>query len=135
MFKKIANILLSWVMSVERLLSGLRLLADPGAVKNVVVLEYMLPLGCLVHMTPLFEAIKAARPDVVITVATRSLGLALLRHNHQVDHVVETPDPLTDTLGAVKALRAELKRLGVKADCVLTGASDRRSRIALLGLL
>ncbi len=135
MLKKIANVLLGWAMSVERLLGGLRLLADPGAVKSVVVLEYMLPLGSLVHMTPLFEAIKAERPELVITVATRGLGLAVLRHNRCVDHVVETPDALTDTLGAAKVLRAELMRLGVRSNCVLTGSSDRRSRIALLGLL
>jgi ADP-heptose:LPS heptosyltransferase len=130
----IGNVL-GGVIGVERVLLGRRLEVDPAAVKSVLVLEYMLPLGCCVHMTSLFEAIKAQRPDVVITVATRGLGAALLRRASSVDHVIRTPDVLVDTIGAVRALRGELRRRGVRPDCVLTGASDRRTRIALLGLL
>ena len=122
-------------MKVERLLRGRRLQVDPGAVKSVLVLEYMLPLGCCVHQTPVFEALKAERPELVVTVATRGLGAAVLRHNPRVDHVIETPDALTDTVGAARVLRSELRRRGVKPDCVLTGTSDQRTRIAGLGFL
>ena len=95
----------------------------------------MLPLGCCVHLTPVFEAMKAERPELVITVATRGLGAAVLRHDPRVDHVIVTPDALTDTLGAARVLRSELRRRGVRPDCVLTGASDQRTRIAWLGFL
>ena len=135
MVKKMVRVGLRWAMNVERLLGGLRLLADPGEVKSVLVLEYRLPLGCLVHMTPFFEAVKADRPELVVTVATRGLGAEFLRHNPCVDFVVMTPDALVDTVGAAKVLDAELTRLGVRPDCVLTGASDTRSRMALLGML
>ncbi len=133
--KQLVRVPLGWAISVERLLGGLRLLADPGAVTSVLILEYTLPLGCLVHMTPVFAAIKSDRPQLIVTVATRGLGAELLRHNPCVDHVIETPDALTDTLGTVRFLKAELKRRGIKPECVLTGSSDRRTRIAAVGVL
>ncbi len=135
MVKKMVRVVMGWVMHVEQLLGGLRFLADPGAVRSVLVLEYRLPLGCLVHLTPLFEAIKADRPGLVVTVATRGLGADLLRHNPCVDGVIQTPDALVDTVGTAKFLGAELTRRGLKPDCILTGASDVRSRMALLGVL
>jgi ADP-heptose:LPS heptosyltransferase len=135
MVKKFFSASLGWAMGLERLLGGQRLLADPGAVESVVVLEYMLPLGCVVHMTPVFEAIKAERPEVRVCLATWGLGAALHRHNPSVDAVIRTPDCLKDTLGAASALRRELQRLDLRPDCVLTGASDQRSRVAVMGML
>ncbi|MDR3744662.1 MAG: glycosyltransferase family 9 protein [Acidobacteriaceae bacterium] len=107
----------------------------PQNVSRVLLLEYRLPLGCLVHMTPVFEAMKRARPEIEISVATRGLGLQVLRHSRFVDHLIETPDPTTDLLSAVRRLRGELRRRELRPQCVLTGASDQRTRIALLGLL
>ena len=129
------GVVLRGAMGVERLLRGRRLQVDSETVKSVLVLEYMLPLGCCVHMTPVFEAIKADRPKLVVTVATRGLGAAVLRHNPRVDHVIETPDALTDTVEAAKVLRGELRRRLLRPDCVLIVASDRRTRIGLLGVL
>src|SRR5260370_1034817 len=135
MVKKVLRTPLGWAMAVERMLRGSRVKVDPAAVKSILVLEYMLPLGCLVHMTPVFEAIKAERPEVVVTVATRGLGVEVLRHNPCVDHLVETPNALTDTLLTANQLRAKLKVLGLKPDCVLTGVPDQRTRIAGISFL
>jgi ADP-heptose:LPS heptosyltransferase len=118
------------VLAVERLLG--RGQVEPKKVKQVLVLEYMLPLGTCVHLTPLFEALRLCRRDIGITVATRGLGLQVLRHSPYVDRLIETPDPLTDLNAAVVFLRRSLRALKVKPDCVLTGASDQRTRIALL---
>jgi ADP-heptose:LPS heptosyltransferase len=104
-------------------------------VRQALILEYRLPLGCLVHMTPVFEAIKRSRPEIEITVATRGPGLQVLRHSPYVDHLIETPDPTTHLVAAVGTLRSELRRRRICPDCVLTGASDRRTKIALLALL
>jgi ADP-heptose:LPS heptosyltransferase len=122
------------IISVERFVRG-RDEEAPESVTSVLVLEYLLPLGCCVHLTPLFEAIKQRRPGVTVTVATCGLAADLLRHHPGVDHLIVTPDALVDTLGAVRVLRRELRRLGLTPDCVLTGASDRRRRITLLGML
>jgi ADP-heptose:LPS heptosyltransferase len=123
------------VTAAERLLRGRRLHPDPTAVKSVLILEYLLPLGCCVHLTPLYEAIKRSRPEIVVTVATRGLGIALLRHHAFIDHLIETPDPLQDTFAASRNLTSQLTTRGIRPDCVFTGASDQRTRIALLALL
>lgn len=119
------------VLAAERLLRRTAA-TESEKVKHVLVLEYMLPLGTCVHLAPLFEALKLCRPDLTITVATRGLGLQVLRHSPYVDRLIETPDPLTNLRAAFSVLR---RQLDTDADCVLTGASDQRTRIALLGLL
>lgn len=123
------------VMAAERMLRGSRITVDAGKVRSVLFLEYLLPLGCCVHLTPVYEAIKRSRPEVTVSVATRGLGLAVLRHNRSIDHLIETPDPLSDLYGARQALRGELQRRKLQPDCTFTGASDQRTRIALLGIL
>lgn len=123
------------VMAAEHMLRGSRVTVDAGKVSSVLFLEYLLPLGCCVHLTPVYEAIKCFRPEVTVSVATRGLGLSVLRHNRSIDHLIETPDPLSDLSGATKVLRGELQRRKLQPDCTLTGAADQRTRIALLGLL
>src|SRR5579871_5554802 len=133
--KTIMNLSVGAIMSSEHLLRGRRLATSPDQTNSILILEYMLPLGCCVHLTPVYEAIKQARPRATITVATRGLGAALLQHNPFVDHVILTPNPLTDLRSAAKALSRSLARYSLRPDCCLTGASDQRTRIALLGLL
>lgn len=122
-------------MAAEHLLRGSDVVVDSGRVKNVLFLEYLLPLGCCVHLTPVYEAIKRSRPEVVVSVATRGLGLAVLRHHRSIDHLIETPDPLSDLSNTAKTLRRELQRRNLRPDCTFTGASDQRTRIGLLGLM
>jgi ADP-heptose:LPS heptosyltransferase len=123
------------LLAVEGVLRRKVAAVEPERVKQVLVLEYMLPLGSCVHLTPFFEALKVCRSDVAISVATRGLGLQVLRHSPFIDRLIETPDPLTDLNAAVSRLRGCLRRTRVEPDCVLTGASDQRTRIALLGML
>jgi ADP-heptose:LPS heptosyltransferase len=124
------------LLGIERLVRKSNVI--PAKVRQVLVLEYRLPLGCLVHMTPAFEALKRAplhdRREIGVTVATCGLGLQLLRHSPFVDHLIETPNPTLHLAEAVRVLRRELRTRGLTPDCVLTGASDRRTTIALLGL-
>jgi ADP-heptose:LPS heptosyltransferase len=122
------------LFAAERFLRNTRKVA-PAQVTSVLFLEYMLPLGSVVHMTPAFESIKRSRPEVEVAVATRGLGLDVLRHSPFVDHLIETPDPLLNLGPAVRTLRRELRRRKLRPGCVLTGASDQRTRIALLGIL
>lgn len=109
---------------------------DPSAaerVSSVLVLEYILPLGSCLHMTPLYEALRR-RPGLHVTVATRSLALGVLRHSPFVDTLLETPDPFTDLGGSIRSLRRQLKQRGLRPQCCLTGLPDQRSRIALLAM-
>ena len=103
-------------------------------VNSVLVLEYMLPLGACVHMTPVFEALKR-KSGLTVTVATRGLALGLLRHSPFIDHLIATPNPLNNLRGAARSLREQLGGRGLDPDCCLTGVSDQRTRIALLGAM
>ena len=121
------------LLAVEKLLRKKIAAIDPAIVSQVLMLEYLVPLGCCVHLTPVYAALKRCRPEIEITVATRGPGAQVLRHSPHVDHLIETPDPLTDLPGAIWSLRGRLRTLRVEPDCVLTGASDQRTRIMLLG--
>jgi ADP-heptose:LPS heptosyltransferase len=133
--KIMMNLSAEVLMASEHLLRGRRVTPRPEDANSVLILEYMLPLGCCVHLTPIYEAIKQARPSATITVATRGLGAALLRHNPFIDHIIQTPDPLTNLRGAARSLAHSLASRNLRPDCCFTGASDQRTRIALLGLL
>jgi ADP-heptose:LPS heptosyltransferase len=122
------------LLAVERVLRREVAAVEPEKVKQVLVLEYMLPLGTCVHLTPFFEALKLCRPDVAITVATRGMGLQVLRYSPYIDRLIGTPDPLKDLKAAVLSLRGSLRRLRLEPDCLFTGASDQRTRIALMGM-
>lgn len=119
------------LVSAERILRPLR--SRPG--NGVLVLEYLLPLGCCVHLTPVYEAIKRSRPETPLAVATRGLGLALLRHNPFLDHLIETPDALASPRAAARALQAALKSRALRPGLILTGASDQRTNIAATAML
>jgi len=108
---------------------------SPDRVKHLLVLEYRLPLGCLVHMTPVFEMLKRSRPEINLTVATCGLGLKVFRHSRFIDRLIDAPDPTTDLSAAVRGLRRQLRSHAIRPDCVLTGATDQRTRIALMGML
>jgi len=133
--KNLVNLSAVAITASERILRGGRMSASPEEATHILILEYLLPLGCCVHLTPVYEAIKRARPEATVSVATRGLGLALLRHNPSIDHLIETPDALRDTFAAAKTLRTWFRQRGLRPDCTLTGASDQRTRIALLALL
>jgi len=109
--------------------------AEASKAKSVMVLEYALPLGSCVHMTPLYEALKRGSPSLTLTVATRGLGLQVLRHSPYVDHLLETPDPLKDVGATATALMRAIRQRGLNPDCCLTGVPDERTKIALLAVL
>jgi len=93
------------------------------------MLQYILPLGGCVHATPLVEAMSEGR----VVVASRGLGLDVLRHNPHVDTLLETADPLQDLSGAVRDLKRQLKQRELRPRWVMTDLNNMRSRIALLG--
>jgi ADP-heptose:LPS heptosyltransferase len=123
------------LLAAERIVRKRTREVEPTHVRRVLVLEYRLPLGCLVHMTPALEAMKRARDGMELTVATCGLGLEVLRHSPMVDSLIAAPDPTAGLGAAVRGLRGELRRRGIEPDCVLTGASDQRTKIALMGML
>lgn len=107
-------------------------------VRTVLLLHYQMPLGCCVHATPIFAAVKAARPSSRLIVATRGLGAETFRHDPHIDVLIETSDP-RGSLGALRKTASELIAIlrdrGESVDLVLQPATDRAGSFALLALL
>lgn len=106
---------------------------------TILLLQYQTPLGCCVHCTPLFTALKRALPGSRLIVATRG-GLAseTFRHDPYIDHLIETPAPaggLKTLLSVVRELRTELTAHGFHPDFVLQDATNRAGTFALLATL
>jgi ADP-heptose:LPS heptosyltransferase len=108
----------------------------PGAAATILVLQYQMPLGCCVHGTPIYAAIRRARPHARLIVATRGLSLAVLRHDPNIDHLIETADPAASGRWAViRQIRSYLRQHALAPDIVLQDASNRAGSFALLSLL
>lgn len=104
-------------------------------VRDFLFLQYAMPLGYCVHDTPIYEALRRCRPDARIAVATRGAGYETLRHNPNIDVLLRTEDPLRDTLAAGRQLRRWFRNHMCGPASVVTSSSNRRTRIALLGMM
>jgi ADP-heptose:LPS heptosyltransferase len=105
---------------------------------TVLVLQYQMPLGCCVHGTPVFAALKAAQPSATILVATRGLGAAVLQHDPYIDHILTTADPnpsLSAKLQVARQIRSELRARGLQPDLILQDASSKAGSFALFAAL
>jgi ADP-heptose:LPS heptosyltransferase len=105
--------------------------------RTLLILQYQMPLGCCVHGTPLYAAIKQANPSITLIVATRGLGLATLQHDPNIDHLIATPDPMTSRVAAWRVaqyLRRELRARHLAPDLILQDAANRAGTYALFAL-
>ncbi|HEV2576709.1 MAG TPA: glycosyltransferase family 9 protein [Acidobacteriaceae bacterium] len=101
---------------------------------TILLLQYQTPLGCCVHCTPIFTAIKRAFPQATLIVAARGLALETFRHDPNIDHLIRTPAPsgLKALLGVARLLRRDLLARRLHPDFVLQDASNRAGSFALL---
>jgi ADP-heptose:LPS heptosyltransferase len=112
--------------------------SDQSGPRTILVLQYAMPLGCCVHGTPIYAAIKQANPNTTIIVASRGTGLATLQHDPHIDHLIDTPDPMASFASLWKTagmIRKHIRANGWRPDIVLQDASNRRGRYALFALL
>jgi ADP-heptose:LPS heptosyltransferase len=97
-----------------------------------------MPLGCCVHGTPLYTALKAENPAVKIIVATRSIGANTLHHDPNVAVLLETGDPGESFFSlrrVASEIRSQLAQQGIAPDLVLQDASNRRGSYALFATM
>jgi ADP-heptose:LPS heptosyltransferase len=130
------NILLRCLFCAMRLLRPPQPKADKP--KTVLVLQYAMPLGCCVHGTPIYAALKAANPAVKIIVATRGLGLATLQHDPNIDILLETSDPgesFSARRRVAREIRSQLAQQEIAPDLILQDASNRKGSFALLSAM
>jgi ADP-heptose:LPS heptosyltransferase len=105
--------------------------------RTVLILQYQMPLGCCVHGTPIFAALKRANPHVTIVVATRGLGLATVQHDPHIDHLIDTPNPMASRVESWRVaqhLRRQLRARKLAPDLILQDAANRAGTYALFAL-
>ena len=100
----------------------------------ILILQGMLPLGGCVHATPLLQVLHEEMPQYPVYVATRGLGIEVLRHNPNVAGLIQIPDVFEDLSAAGKALSWSLRSEGLQPAWVILDASNPRTKIALMGL-
>ncbi|MES2220054.1 MAG: glycosyltransferase family 9 protein [Acidobacteriota bacterium] len=109
--------------------------AELAEIRNFLVLQYESPLGSIIHVTPMFEALKRAMPDCVVTVAASRVAASVLHTSPYIDRCVVTPNPFEDFTGCVRAVQALLESTPAGARCVITTIGNQRTRLAFLSLL
>lgn len=124
---------LSLAAQAEKMLRGGKR-SSPASAESVLVLEFLLPLGNLIHMTPVFEAMKRRKKPLQIVVVTRGLGLGVLQHSPFVDHLLETPDPIANVSEATSSLKRQLAERGLRPSGCLTGVANQRTKFAIFAL-
>jgi ADP-heptose:LPS heptosyltransferase len=118
---------------VTRLLRPRR---KPSSSRTVLVLQYQMPLGCCVHGTPLYAALKKSPTTVIV--ATRGLAAAVLARDPNVDHLIVTDDPnpsFSARRKVAQQIRAQLKTLNLQPDLILQDGSSKAGSFALLGAM
>ena len=101
-------------------------------IKNFLVLQYPAALGTAVHATPLVGGLRAVVPGARIVVGASGYGLEVFRNNEALERVIETPSPLNDLWGAVRAVRGVF---GGAAYATLTSTGNERTAIGMQALL
>lgn len=127
------HIALTSLRNAERLLRGRVSAAALPSIDEFLILFYDQALGTAIHATPIFEALRRARPNARITVASSGLALETIRNSPFIDRIIETPNPYTHTLAAARTIRRQFKP--GKLFCTITPGGSGRSRISLLALL
>lgn len=100
-----------------------------------LVLQYQMPLGCCVHGTPIYSALKTSYPDAKVIVATRGLSLTALQHDPHIDHLIGTGDPAVERAKVVSEIRSGMQALGVQPTQILQDATNRAGSFALLSAM
>lgn len=117
-------------------IAGAQASGPPAIGGRFLFLQFEPALGWALHGTPIFAALKKARPDATIIVACSNPNYDVLASNPHIDHLIKLTSPRDGLLeawrGAWRISRA------YKVDCVVTTAWNRTRRIsamaALLGL-
>ncbi len=102
--------------------------------ERFLFLQYDQPLGSAVLATPVFTALKAARPHCTIAVASAGLSYRILHQNPAIDLIVETPDPHQRPVAATWTILRQFRRVAA-FDAVLTSVGNMKTRIAGLAAL
>jgi len=108
---------------------------SPSQCSKFLFLQYEVPLGSAIMVTPVFEALKRTIPAAHIVVACGKTAWQVLKDNPFIDELILTRDPVSNFWHAVwDFIRLVLPRVR-RVECAITDAWNRRSRIAFLSML
>ncbi|MGH9615213.1 MAG: glycosyltransferase family 9 protein [Acidobacteriaceae bacterium] len=120
----------------DLLRGGVRISAyDLAQIRNFLVFQFESPLGSVVHATPLYEALKRAVPDADITVAASPTAASVLQHSPYIDRCVVMPNPFENFAASVMAVRRLAETMPAGPRAIITTIGNKRTRLAILGLL
>ncbi len=131
--QKVKSGVFDGIAGIERLTGG-AYRGSLNTVHNFLLLQYPAALGAAVHATPLIPALRHAVPGCRIAVAASGFALEMLRHHPGIDKLIETPSPLKDFRGAVRALRGQIP-FEKASFATLTTTGNERTVVALQALL
>ncbi|WP_419806749.1 glycosyltransferase family 9 protein [Terriglobus sp.] len=101
---------------------------------NFFLPQYQSALGTVVHATPVVEAIKRTLPQARLIVASNGLPAQVWQGNPHLERLLDTPSPLNDPVGAIRAVR-NAKLFGGEPYITLLTTGNERTKITLAALL
>ena len=107
--------------------------ARRGHGNDIIFIQFDSALGWAIHETPVYYALKQARPDCRITVACGNLVYSVIKRNPYVDSVLILPDPHQEFVRS--SLFMLSKTLFHRYESVITTAFNRQPRRVFLALL
>lgn len=100
---------------------------------DIIFIQFDSALGWAIHETPVYYALKQARPDCRITVACGNLVYGVIKGNPYVDKVLLLPDPHQRFFRS--SILMLFKTLPYQYESVITTAFNRQPRRVFLALL
>jgi ADP-heptose:LPS heptosyltransferase len=92
---------------------------------NFFLPQFQSALGTVVHATPVVEAIKHSLPQSRIVVASSGLAAQVWQGNPNLEALLQTPNPLHDPLGSLRAMRNTRLFAGEPYVTLLTTGNER----------
>jgi len=113
---------------------------DPATlrqIRNFVLPQFQVSLGCTVHATPIVEALHQAVPDARIVGVMSGLALEVFRFHAGLDRIVTVPNPSGNLLSSSRAIRRVIDDFHGEPYCVVLTDGDEnvRASVALAAML
>jgi len=111
---------------------------DPASlrgIRNFLFPQFQPALGCVVHVTPVIDAIRFAVPGARIVGAMSGIALDVFRHHPGLDVLHPVPDPVSNLRTTARELRRIIDDFRGEPYCVLMTSGTHRAAVALAAML
>lgn len=113
---------------------------DPASlrrIRNFILPQFQVSLGCTVHATPVVEALHQAVPDARVIGVMSGLALEVFRFHPGLERIVTVPNPSGNVLSSSRAIRRVINDFHGEPYCVVLTDGDEnvRASVALAAML